>query len=176
MNSTRPAKKKETKASSLQRTMEGFKEGAQTIRWEKPTTTTTVIIKTTTNIIIMAQRRKGTKIEIIKGIIETCKQGQIMSPRFKFARTVERPTRESVSGECLIATHVSKADIFPRIVLHRTQHRWDNFSCEHLNSLQAAIDGSLISQGWLEARTTQAQIYAYTNTDALASTSNVAAG
>ena len=46
----------------------------------------------------------------------------------------------------------------------------------HLNSMQAAIDGPLISQGQLEAPTTQAQIYAYTNTDALASTSNVAAG
>ena len=42
--------------------------------------------------------------------------------------------------------------------------------------MQVTIDGPLISQGQLEAPTTQAQIYAYTNKDALASTSNVAAG
>ena len=42
--------------------------------------------------------------------------------------------------------------------------------------MQATIDGPLISQGWLEAPATQAQIYAYTNADTLASTSNVVAG
>ena len=46
----------------------------------------------------------------------------------------------------------------------------------HLNSMQAAIDGPLISQGQLEAPVTQAQIYAYINADALASTSNVVPG
>ena len=45
-----------------------------------------------------------------------------------------------------------------------------------LKSMQATIDGPLISQARLKARATQAQIYAYTNADALASTSNVAAG
>ena len=46
----------------------------------------------------------------------------------------------------------------------------------YLNSMQATIDGPLISQGQLEAPVTQAQIYAYINADALASTLNVVPG
>ena len=45
-----------------------------------------------------------------------------------------------------------------------------------LNSIQPALEEPLISQGRLQAPPPQAQLYAYTNADTLASTSNVIAG
>ena len=45
-----------------------------------------------------------------------------------------------------------------------------------LNAMQPALEGPAISQGRLEAPVPQARLYAYTNADAVASTSNVVAG
>ena len=49
-------------------------------------------------------------------------------------------------------------------------------SAPRLNAMQPTLEGPQISQGRLEAPPQQAQLYAYTNTDAMASTSNVVAG
>ena len=45
-----------------------------------------------------------------------------------------------------------------------------------LNAMQPTLEGPFISQGRLEAPTSQAHLYAYTNTVAMVSMSNVVAG